>query len=145
MLLTLVLLVFSLAQAPGGATGDDALQKTLERLEADWNEAHARGDAAALDRLLGDDVVIVVPGMRVMTKADAVEMFTSGRMKFDRYETSETRFRIFDKTAVATGRLRRTRVTGGATVDDDWRFTKVYRQLADRWQVISFHASNTAP
>lgn len=144
MLLTLAYLVFSLFQAPGGAATDDAVLRTLERLETEWNAAHVRGDAAALDRLLGEDVVIVVPGMRVMTKADAVGMFTSGRMKFDRYDTSETRFRIFDKTAVVTGRLRRTRVTGSAAVDDDWRFTKVYRQLADRWQVISFHASNTA-
>jgi hypothetical protein len=54
-----------------------------------------------LDRIFSDDVIVIVPGMRVMTKADAVGMFTSGRMKFDKYDR------------------------------------------ADRWQVISFHASHT--
>ena len=83
--------------------------------------------------------------MRVLSKADAVGMFTSGRMKFDRYETSETTFRVYDSTAVVTGRLRRARAIGGATVEDDWRFTKVYLRRAGRWQVVSFHASNTAP
>jgi hypothetical protein len=34
-------------------------------------------------------------------------------------------------------------VVAGATVDD-WRFTKVYLRRAGRWQVVSFHASNTA-
>ena len=92
-----------------------------------------------------DDLVVVVPGMRVMTKADSLGMFTSDRMKFDRYETSETKLRVYDDTAIVTGRLRRTRVIAGETGDDDWRFTKVYLRRAGRWQVVSFHASNTAP
>jgi len=137
------LVVVALAQVPAGNAPADADVTALTRLETEWNAAHVRGDAAALEHLFADDVVVMVPGMRVMTKADAVGMFTSGRMKFDRYETSETKFRVYDATAVVTGRLRRTRVVAGATVDDDWRFTKVYLRRAGRWQVVSFHASNT--
>ena len=145
MLMTVALLLFNLVQAPVGNAEVPTIQSTLEHLESDWNGAHVRGDAAMLDRLFADDVVVMVPGMRVMTKADAVGMFTSGRMKFDRYETSETKFRVYDETAIVTGRLRRTRVIAGATANDDWRFTKVYVRRGDRWQVVSFHASNTAP
>ena len=146
MSLSVWIVAVALVQAPVGnaPAGADAVA-ALTRLEADWNAAHVRGDAAALDRLFADDLVVVVPGMRVLTKAEAVGMFTSGRMKFDRYETSETTFRVYDATAIVTGRLRRTRVIGGAPVDDDWRFTKVYLRGAGRWQVVSFHASNTAP
>jgi ketosteroid isomerase-like protein len=143
MMLTLALLVFGLLQAPGSTPEQNDVRKTLERLENEWNVAHVRGDAAALDRIFSDDVVVIVPGMRVMTKADAVGMFRSGRMKFDKYDTSETTFRILNDTAIVTGRLKRTRVMNGATTDDDWRFTKVYVHRTDRWQVISFHASNT--
>ena len=145
MVLPVWLVAVALLQVPVGNAPADADVATLTSLETDWNAAHVRGDAAALERMFGDDVVVLVPGMRVMTKADAVGMFTSGRMKFDRYETSETRFRVYDATAIVTGRLRRTRVVAGATVDDDWRFTKVYLRRAGRWQVVSFHASNTAP
>lgn len=145
MMLIASLVSVALVQAPVGNAPPDAAVTTLVRLEADWNSAHARGDAAALEHLFADDLVVVVPGMRVMTKADAVGMFTSGRMKFDRYESSETTFRVYDATAIVTGRLRRTRVVAGATVDDDWRFTKIYLRRASRWQVVSFHASNTAP
>ena len=143
MMLTLTLLVFGLLQAPGAKPEQNDVRKTLERLETEWNVAHVHGDAAALDRIFSDDVVVIVPGMRVMTKADAVGMFTSGRMKFEKYDTSETIFRTLDDTAIVTGRLKRTRVINGATVDDDWRFTKVYVYRTGRWQVISFHASNT--
>jgi hypothetical protein len=66
-------------------------------------------------------------------------------MKFERYETSETTMRVYDDAAIVTGRLRRSRVIAGATADDDWRFTKVYLRRAGRWQVVSFHASNTNP
>jgi len=144
LLISAWLVAVALTQVPAGNASADAEVTTLARLEADWNAAHVRGDAAALDHLFADDVVVMVPGMRVMTKADAVGMFTSGRMKFDRYETSETKFRVYDTTAIVTGRLRRTRVLASATVDDDWRFTKVYLRRAGRWQVVSFHASNTA-
>jgi len=143
MLLALWFITIALIQAPAAQADPDVA--TLTRLEIDWNTAHIRGDAAALEHLFADDLVVMVPGMRVMTKADAVGMFTSGRMKFDRYETSETKFRVYDATAIVTGRLRRTRVIGGTTVDDDWRFTKVYLRREGRWQVVSFHASNTAP
>jgi ketosteroid isomerase-like protein len=143
MMLTLTLLVFGLLQAPGAKPEQNDVRRTLERLETEWNVAHLRGDAAAFDRIFGDEVVVIVPGMRVMTNADAVGMFTSGRMRFDKYDTTETTFRILDDTAIVTGRLKRTRVINGATTDDDWRFTKVYVRRADRWQVISFHASNT--
>ena len=139
------LVAVALGQLSGGQAPADADLTTLARLEADWNAAHVHGDAAALEHLFADDLVVVVPGMRVMTKADAIGMFTSGRMKFDRYETSEAKFRVYDATAIVTGRLRRTRVIAGATVDDDWRFTKVYLRRAGGWQVVSFHASNTAP
>ena len=139
------LVALATVQASAGKAPADAEVTTLARLEADWNAAHVHGDAAALEHLFADDLVVVVPGMRVMTKGDAVGMFTAGRMKFDRYETSETKFRVYDGTAIVTGRLRRTRVIGGATVDDDWRFTKVYLRRGGRWQVVSFHASNTAP
>lgn len=137
-----LLLVGPLLQSLPSAPVDDA---ALGRLETDWNVAHLKGDAAVLERLLADDLIVWVPGMRALTKEDSLGMFTSGRIKFSRYETTETTFRVYGTSAITTGRLRRTRVVGGASVDDDWRFTKVYVYRAGRWSVVSFHASNTAP
>jgi ketosteroid isomerase-like protein len=141
--LTLLVVAFALVQAPAAQTSPTADETTLRQLEAAWNAAHVRGDAAELDRLFAEDVVVQVPAMRVLNKADAVGMFKTGRMKFERYETSETTFRVYGDTAIVTGRLRRRRTVAGALTDDDWRFTKVYLRRAGRWQVVSFHASNT--
>jgi hypothetical protein len=37
----------------------------------------------------------------------------------------------------------RTRTLNGTQVSDDSRFTKVYIRLAQQWQVVSFHASDS--
>ena len=98
-----------------------------------------------MGRIFANDVVVAVPGMRLMNKADSLAMFTAGRMKFDRYESSDTQSRVYGDTAIVVGRIRRTRTIAGKTIDDDWRFTKVYLRRTSGWQVVSFHASNVAP
>ena len=119
----------------------------VTKLETTWNEAHQKGDAATLQQLFADDMVVVVPGMRPLSKSDSLAVLKSGKMTFERYESSDLTVRVYDDTAVVTGRVQRTRamVGGGPKMDDDWRFTKVYLRRDGAWQVISFHASNVAP
>jgi len=124
------------------AAGTDTQQ--LERLEQVWNTAHQQGDADALQQLWADDLEVDVPRMSVMTKTDALNFARSGRMKFLHYVTSDIRIRVYGDAAVVSGRLQRTRSMNGKELSDDWRFTKVYIREAQRWQVVSFHASEAA-
>jgi ketosteroid isomerase-like protein len=116
----------------------------FSRLETVWNEAHVKGDAAALERLWSDDLEVAVPRMPVMSKAEALTFARSGRMRFERYETSGIRIRVYGDAVVVTGRLQRTRTISGKQVDDDWRFTKVYARQSGQWRVVAFHASEAA-
>ena len=124
------------------AVGTDTQQ--LERLEQVWNTAHEQGDADTLQQLWADDLEVDVPRMPVMTKAEALSFARSGRMKFLRYVTSDIRIRVYGDAAVVSGRLQRTRSMNGKELSDDWRFTKVYIREAQRWRVVSFHASEAA-
>jgi ketosteroid isomerase-like protein len=128
------------AQQPEHATRDADVHE-LQRLETVWNDAHMHGDADALDALWADDLEVAVPHMALMNKADALGFARSGHMKFLRYQTSEVRFRVYDNTAIVSGRLNRTRSMNGREISDDWRFTKVYVRDANKWRVVSFHAS----
>jgi ketosteroid isomerase-like protein len=130
-------------QAAAGVVEGDVAE--LVHLESVWNDSHLRGDADALDRLWADDLVVVVPKMAPLAKTEALGFLRSGRMKFSRYETSEVVVRRYGDTAVATGRLRRSREIGGRVLDDDWRFIKVYLRRAGAWRVVAFHASGAAP
>jgi uncharacterized protein (TIGR02246 family) len=112
------------------------------RLEQVWNEAHMRSDADALDRLFADDIVITVPEMQRLGKS-STNLFRSGRMKFDRYESSDIQVRVHGDSAIVTGRIQRSRVNDGRTFADDWQFTKVYVRRGGDWKVVAFHASAT--
>jgi ketosteroid isomerase-like protein len=119
--------------------------RELTRLEGVWNEAHVRGDSSALDSLCADDLIVTVPEMPVMTKTDILGFWRSGRAMITRYDTSEIRFQVHGDSAVVIGRLRRTRDFNGRALDDDWRFTKMYVRRDNRWRVVAYHASTTAP
>ena len=112
------------------------------RLERVWDQAHEKGDAKPLEQLWADDIEIVVPKMNVMTKSEALSFFRSGRMTFDRYQTSDIKVRVYGQAAVVSGRLERARSLLGVTTTDEWRFIKVYVRQSDRWRVVAFHASD---
>ncbi len=116
--------------------------KELARLETVWNEAHLRGDAGALDRLWANDLVVTVPDMPVMDKSESLAFLRSGKMKFQRYQTSDLRTRVYGDAAVVTGQLERVRDSAKKEFEDDWRFTKVYVRRNGRWQVVAWHGSH---
>jgi len=86
-------------------------------------------------------LVVTVPNMAPMTKAQSLAVWKSGKFRFDRYETSDVRIKVYGHAAVATGRLQRSRTIGDRKIEDDLLFTKVYVRAGDRWQVVAFHAS----
>jgi ketosteroid isomerase-like protein len=139
--LTICLTGAAVALAAAAHAQAPPADQELARLETVWNDAHVRGDAAPLERIAADDLVVIVPAMPVMSGTDAFAVLRSGRMRFDRYDTSEIRIRLYDKAAIVTGRLQRTRTMNGQPVNDDWRFTKVYIGASGQWRLASFHAS----
>jgi hypothetical protein len=115
----------------------------LLRLEKVWNDAHLNGNADALDAIWAGDLTVTAPKMQVLTKADALAFARSGKMKFQKYETTDVLIRIYDDAAVVTGRLQRTRTINDKVVSDDWRFTKVYIRSSGKWKVVSWQGSES--
>jgi hypothetical protein len=114
----------------------------LRRLEKVWNDAHLTGDAATLDRLWADDLVVTLPNMPVIDKSESLAFIRTGRMKFKTYKTSDLRIRVYRDTAVVIGQLERITDANRGEFEDDWRFTKVYVRRAGRWQVVAWHGSH---
>jgi ketosteroid isomerase-like protein len=113
----------------------------LTALESVWNQAHIRGDVQALERLWAADLVVVVPKMKPMSRAEAMKMTLSAGAWFDSYDSSDLRVRVYGDTGLVTGRLVRTRKMTGVSVEDVWLFTKVYVRAAGEWKVVAFHTS----
>ena len=145
----LIVLGFSLAtgiaQEPTKPSGNSAVDLELQRLEKVWNDAHLAGNTAALDGLWANELVVTVPKMPLFSKAQSLAIWRTGRMKFKRYETSDLVFRVFGDTAIVTGALIRDRKSMEQDIHEDWRFTKVYVRRDGKWQVVAWHASESAP
>ena len=116
--------------------------KELYRLEAVWNEAHLKGDAETLDQLWANDIVVTGAAMPLINKADALAMVRGNRLAFTKYDTSELNVRRFGNSAVVTGRLLRERSMNGQAITDNWRFTKTYVMVENKWRVVAWHASS---
>jgi hypothetical protein len=116
--------------------------REILRLEDVWNQAHLRGDVPALDALCADDLIVTVPGMKRMSKADILGFWKSGRATITKYATSDVRVTVRGQTAVATGALARTRDFSGKVVNDLWQFTKTYSNEGGRWVLVAYHASD---
>ena len=145
VVVALLLSLIAIPKPTRAQSSNDRNVRQFEKLETVWNEAQTRGDTQALDALGADDMEVAVPRTPIMTKAEALSLARSGRMKFLRYETSDIRVRVHGNAAVVTGRLQRTREMNGKEISDDWRFTKVYVRQAHQWRVVAFHASEAAP
>jgi hypothetical protein len=148
------LLLAAVAISPAWAQSADSLARSLGgtaergqllRLEKVWNDAHLHGDTDVLDRLWADELVVTVPGMKVMGKAEVLAVARGGQVRFQRYATSDLSVAVFKEVAVVTGRVLRTRRIGQLGMKDDWRFTKVYVRNGDDWQVVAWHASPSEP
>jgi ketosteroid isomerase-like protein len=137
-----LLIASALAVVLFQSSASPADTEELTRLERVWNQAHEKGNAKPLEQLWADDIEITVPKMAVMNREEALRFFRSGRMTFDRYETSDLEVRVYGDAAVVSGRLERSRSLLGVTTTDDWRFTKVYARQSGRWRVVAFHASD---
>jgi len=123
---------------------DSADVQELKRLEKVWNDAYVRADADALEQLCADDLVVTMTDMVVLNKRSSIAILRSGKVKFERYETSDLGTHVYDRAAVVTGRLQRTRSVQGREVNDEWRFTKVYIRRGGKWLVVAWHASTVA-
>lgn len=137
------ILFFLIASSLCQSAQESADVKELSGLENLWNDAHLRADADTLEALWSEDLIVQVTNMRPMTKAEALGMVRSRKMRFTYYDTSSLRIRVYGDAAVVTGRLDRIRESGQDVFTDKFQFTKVYIRRSGKWQVAAWHASTS--
>jgi len=142
MLATILVALWVLGAGTGTQDTPSPEAREILRLEEVWNQAHLRGDVSTIDRLCADDLVVTVPGMPRMSKADILGFWQSGRARMTRYDTTNVQVAVHGETAVATGQLARTRDFGGRVASDAWQFTKTYSKEQGRWVLVAYHASD---
>jgi ketosteroid isomerase-like protein len=97
-----------------------------------------RGDVEALDRILGDDFLLidVMTGSEVK-KPDLLAVLRSSQLKFEALEPLESRVRLYRITAVITGRTRMSGRFGEAPFTASSRYIHVFVKEQSQWRLVS--------
>ncbi|MFN2511255.1 MAG: nuclear transport factor 2 family protein [Pyrinomonadaceae bacterium] len=114
---------------------DVVIEQTVVKLTHEWIAADERGDSAALNRIIAEDFMGTGPVGTIVFKEDVIPMEGSRRGGLS-ITAQEVKARVFGDSAVVTGRgVRKSREQG------DLRFTLVFANRQDRWQIVAGHLS----
>jgi len=112
-------------------------QDEIKKLEEERNGAIVHGDAAALDRLSSADYTVISEWGQVLTKAQMLDGFKSGAIKFESREQSDLNIRVYGNSALVIGRVVEKGTQNGKSMSPQVRFSRVYVKEKGKWVAVS--------
>lgn len=96
------------------------------------------GSVEELNQILADDFVMIeVMGGSEVTKSSLLGAVESGRLKFEAVEPAEMRVRIYQTTALVTGRTQMSGRFDQTPFTARSRYTHVYVEQQGRWRMVA--------
>ena len=139
-------LVMAVVQSAGAATADDAMM--VAALDTEFQAAVKRNDAATLDRILADDMILVTGRGAIFTRAQHIEAARNRERIYDRQdeEPGTQTVRVWDDTAVLTAKLWIKGVAqDGKAFDYKLWFSDTYVRTPAGWKYVFGQASLPLP
>jgi hypothetical protein len=137
--IALPILVF----AQAGSTAAGKTEQQVLQAEKDRFAAMIKGDRAALERLLADDLTYTHTNALFESKAQFLTSVTSGAIDYVSVVPSESdwKVRIDGNLAIVNGVAAVNVVDKGNDLKFKLRYTTVHRNQGGRWQLISWQAT----
>jgi ketosteroid isomerase-like protein len=120
-------------------------QKTLAKLDADYQNAVEHNDTKTMSRILADDFILVEGDGTASTKADLLKDAASGKTKYEHQVDSERTIRVWGDTAVVTAKLWAKGLEDGKQVDYYMWFSDTYIRKPTGWSYVFGQASLALP
>lgn len=129
------------AQTKHGKPEQDVLA-----VEKQWNDARAKGDVAALDRILVDDWTVTHANGTTDTKARYLGDLKSGARKFSGAVTEhDVSVRFYGDTAIVAGSSQSTVTLNGQPQGGALHFTRVFVKRDGAWKMVVTQATTRQP
>lgn len=114
----------------------------IDQLELAWRDAVVKADTAAMDKLLSDDYMAILPNGTLQTKEQTLASMRSGATHLTAITVSDRRVRFYGTTALVTSRADVTGNSPAGPIAGSYRYTRVYvRDKQGVWKIVSFEAS----
>jgi len=104
------------------------------------------GDGRALDRILGDEFILIdVMSGSVITKPDFLAAIRARQVTFEAIEPADNLVRLYQGTAVITGRTQMKGRFGEKPFAVSSRYTHVFVAQQDEWRLVSAQGTQISP
>lgn len=103
--------------------------------------AMGKGDLAALDRLIADDLIYVHSSARVDTKTTLLGAMKSGTTVYQSVVPSDVVAQDLGDAVVLTGVAAIKVTSGGNAMSFTVRFVDVYANRAGNWQMVTWQST----
>jgi ketosteroid isomerase-like protein len=120
-------------------------QKSLAKLDADYQKAVEQNDTKTMARILADDFILVEGDGTISTKADLLKDAASGKTRYEHQVDSERTIRVWGDTAVVTAKLWAKGLEDGKPVDYSLWFSDTYIRKPTGWSYVFGQASLALP
>jgi ketosteroid isomerase-like protein len=142
------LVSISTALVPSASFGDAADDaKTVAALDTEYQAAVERNDAATMDRILADDMVLVVGKGTVYTKADLLKSARDRDAIYEKQVEIENsqKVRLWGDSAVVTAKLWLKGTSAGKPFDRKLWFSDTYVRTKNGWKYAFGQSSIALP
>ncbi len=120
-------------------------EQAVAALDTQYQAAVAKNDAAAMDRILADDFILVTGKGKVFTKADLLNEAHSGRFVYERQEDSSQKVRVWGDTAAVTALLWAKGTEDGKPFEYKLWFSDTYVRTPSGWRYVFGQSSIPLP
>ncbi len=127
------------AQVPGGP------DKEIRDLEAKRFHAMEKADVVTLEEILSDDLIYTHADGRGQGKFDVLQSLGSSEMRYECITPRDLRVRIYNGSAVVTGRASIKIKVHGQEESFDICYLDVYAKLDGHWQMVAWQSSRISP
>ena len=141
--LTCILLLMGLAAL--AAEGKPAEAEAVRQAERAWAQAAIKGDAAALDKILADDLTHTHGGGRTETKGQFLEAIRSGAQKYEAIDYDEINVRVYGSTAIVTSEPHIRTINAGQPSSSHSRFLHVDVKRGGMWRLVAHQSTRMTP
>lgn len=109
----------------------------IRKVEDAWVTAVSKSDAAAVDKILADDLVYTHSTGIVDSKADYLGKMRSGKQKYDSIRYTDQKIRVYGNTAVVNGQVHMLGSSDGKPFDNRLFVQHVWVKQGGQWKLVA--------
>jgi hypothetical protein len=115
---------------------NDPLPPDLVSASAEFDKAQITSDGATLERILGEELLLIAGSGRVESKADFIKDFTAPGFKLDPFTILEPVHKVRGTIAILGGVVLFKGMEDGKPFSQRIRFSDFWEKRNGRWQVV---------